>query len=373
MSESFSADCPTSHYSSFQQLHTLEGGAVYQDILWAFPFALTPDSQRLITVELHKTLKIWDFQQGLLQVFLGDRQTLSHAQFLHLSPDGKRCYILYHERPNRYEKRYYIEVKDISTGEIFNTIESKQDWIDSIVVSPDEKLLTLSNPRKGFEVWDLQAKHKLYFQPIPPSRYLRHFTLQFSLDGQLLLYNVDGKTQIYKSYSGTQLYSILWEDGGNYRPIHICADRTTAIGLDYRGFIQQWELTTGGLIQRWQLPNPEVSKASFFSSDGVVLCGVFKTGEIKIWNWKTGELLNTLYCPTYHQRGYQYYSIQTVQFTRDNQFMLTSGTDYTIRIWGNTQYQSCNPPFRYDQDMHQRRSDREQRLLENLFRGAFND
>jgi hypothetical protein len=87
------------NYRAFQYLHTLEGGVVQNDHPTAFPFALTPDSQRLITVELNETLKIWDLRTGFVNALPSNAPNSSNicADKVFISPDGKRCYLTYNQ------------------------------------------------------------------------------------------------------------------------------------------------------------------------------------------------------------------------------------------------------------------------------------
>jgi WD40 repeat protein len=211
------------------------------------------------------------------------------------------------------------------------------------------------------EVWDLQAKRPLYCHQLSSL-----ISVNFSPDGQLLLMRDYDGLKVCESQTGHVLYTL---DRGYYG-LHMSSDSETCLALaNGSDLIRQWNLKTGEMIQSWPLPKLSYDdRARLFSPDGRVLCSTpsdnhrllgvsdysekIKEEDIKLWDWRTGELLSAVPV-NIHSEGEPWlegviphkldqgrhlrhgHQIYEVQFTPDGRFIVTSGGDYTIRIWGS--------------------------------------
>lgn len=306
-------------YRSFQRLFTFEGNYVQGSGSYRHIYAVSPDSQYLVTHSFDETLKVWSLRTGdLLGSFQGNKEGLSFGTEIVISLDGQKCFIGYSDGT--------IRIKSLETGQIIEILKGAAH-ATSIALSQDGQQLVIGCQKTGVQVWDLEAKQSRRFEK--SSWYVQF--VAFSPDGQLMISEARGPIKVWHRHTGELLHTLNWEEksGGPFAA-QISLDGETVVAVSSGGIVQQWNLKTGELLRSLRLhPTRSYSNASSaaFSPDGRTLLESPSSvaGGIELWNWQTGELLYSMEAPS---------SADSVVFSPNGRFAVGRGKDGKIRVWG---------------------------------------
>jgi WD40 repeat protein/serine/threonine protein kinase len=235
-----------------------------------------PDGKRLILAGTG----IWDAQTGKELLNFKNHTTsvgLKDSPAAALSPDGKRCALVYDKT---------LKVWDVQTGQELLTLKLKYPpsglFTHRFVFSPDGKQLAASGPEREVTVWDVQ--------PVPcGGAAVAYFSL--SPDGKRVAtasQNADQKdaaeVQIWDAQTGQQLHTL-------------------------KGLVG---FTRSGTVRLT------------FSPDGKWLAGS-AVSMAKVWDANTGKELATIKDQTLWWPG--------VAFSKDGKRLALSGVDADWKLW----------------------------------------
>lgn len=173
-----------------------------------------------------------------------------------------------------------IEFWDLSTGQRTRTISTGRDRSSRLAISPDGRWLVSNSTQPVGRVWDLESGEEVT-QINGHSGIVTQ--LQFSPEGsQLITASDDGTTRLWESGSGIPLRTLNHE--------------------------------------RWV-------RGMTVSPDGSLIATSSLDDTVKVWERETGRLVYSLY-------GHGWLGGQrAVEFTPDNQRLLSWGDDMFLRIW----------------------------------------
>ncbi|KAK2733737.1 hypothetical protein FQN57_001964 [Myotisia sp. PD_48] len=251
----------------------LTTGKVQNIVIYSFDaplVAISPDGQLLASAGLDSEIKLWDLSRGELRdTYRYNRDTVWSLAF---SPDSQLLASGFLDGG--------IKLWDPTTGRFVRVLYGHSDRVNSVAFSPDSQLLASASDDKTIKLW------------VPTTGQLQH-TLEGHSDWVLsVAFSPDGK---------------LLASGSR--------DRT----------IKLWDPTLGWLHSTLKAPHQEVTLL-VFSPDGQLLVSVCKTTTVNFWNPTTGWLFDT--------DTFTYYcsSIHSVEFSSDNQLLVSSNT----KCWDST-------------------------------------
>lgn len=101
----------------------------------------------------------------------------------------------------------------------------------------------------------------------------------------------------------------------------------TEVALDMEGHVVLWDVATNQRMRTFvqEVRNIRGASSLTFSADGRLLALGTQTGQTRIWEVATGQLLQTLAGHT----G----PVRAVAFRLDGQQLATGGADHTVRLW----------------------------------------
>ncbi|ABA24807.1 WD-40 repeat-containing protein (plasmid) [Trichormus variabilis ATCC 29413] len=99
------------------------------------------------------------------------------------------------------------------------------------------------------------------------------------------------------------------------------------------GSLNLWDVQTGKLIRTLQHSEPVLGVV--FSPDGQTLVSNLDLGSIiRLWNWRTGEIIRIKDDPDAYQKGFENFKTQPATFSLDGQTLFaTSGSGSLLQSW----------------------------------------
>ncbi|MBD2471531.1 WD40 repeat domain-containing protein [Nostoc sp. FACHB-145] len=99
------------------------------------------------------------------------------------------------------------------------------------------------------------------------------------------------------------------------------------------GSLNLWDVQTGKLIRTLKHSDPVIGVV--FSPDGQTLVSNLDLGSIiRLWNWRTGEIIRIKDDPDAYQRGFENFKTQPATFSPDGQTLFaTSGSASLLQSW----------------------------------------
>jgi WD40 repeat protein len=201
-------------------------------------------------------------------------------------------------------------------------------WVMSVTVSPDGKWMASGSRDKTLRIWDLETgnclstleghKNNIYSVAITP-------------DGKKILSASDKSVRIWDSLSINQRAQ-LGEYKNEGRSVFALDNSTQALSGGWDGTLHLWDITSLSCIKIIQCRKEYLCDifSSTVSQSGKYGLSGHRDGQIRYWNFKTGECLATLKS---HSD-----IVNSVQITSDGYFAVSGSNDKTIKIWDLENY-----------------------------------
>jgi len=254
-----------------------------------------------------------------VRIFSGHQGAITAISF---SPDGRLLASASLDRS--------VRLWDIATRKNLRILRGHTDEVYTVVFSPDGQYLASSGYDRRVIVWQ-PASGKIV-QNISLSSWST--AIGFSADGRLGVADHQGNIAILNPKTGLMIRK--WKvDLGVFSLAFSPDGRSLVTG----GPINVWDVQTGEKLK--ELPAPGGVTAIVFSPDGRFLVTAHWRGSARLWNFATGELINTLE-PKVTRRvrgpsGYVALDLEmpmaAAAFSPDGKFVLTAGEDKAVRIW----------------------------------------
>jgi WD40 repeat protein len=298
--------------------------------------AIAPDGKTLASGSYDRTIKLWNLETGELQTTLkGHTSALLSLAF---SPDGKTLA----SSSNMEFQDASIKIWDLQRGSVKQNLG--KSWLAlraaSVAFSPDGQ--HLASGHLGFTALDTA----IYLWHLPSGKVKSTLkghgwevhSVAFTPDGQKLVSGgIDGAIMTW-NWRGEKREQTLkgaedWLQGfrgwfdttvGFIWDLAISPDGEAIASADTgQKLIQIWNLKTGKLLRTVTQPEG-YPLAVTFSPDGETLASGGKDNRVRLWNYRSGELLQTLE---------HFGPVKAVVFSPDGKTLVSGSEDQTVKIW----------------------------------------
>ncbi|MBD2343633.1 WD40 repeat domain-containing protein [Anabaena subtropica] len=317
----------------WQYRHTLRG---HTDSINAV--AITSDSKTLISTSDDKTIKVWNLNPPKLLSTLPKQK------------DELLCVAIANNNQTLVsgDKEGNVQIWNLQTGDLITTLPKiHKRLIHSIAISPDGKTFATGSANKTIQIWNINPLERLY---LTPKQEAQINVVKIAFDSQTLISGDDqGTIKIWNLLTRELLNTLL---NGHERSINCLAlsqdGKMFATGSSDK-IIKIWNLQTGALLQTLNQEggseeegNTPINAIAFCPNSQIIVSGsegnkfgfgktrIYFGGSIRIWNIKTGTLLQT--------RSKAHTSpINSLAISSDGQVLVTASKAGSMIIWQRAQ------------------------------------
>jgi WD40 repeat protein len=358
----FSAKGSTiSMWSTFEQEEDCQLGGGHREV--AVELALSRDGKTLLSGSWDNTARLWDTQTGEeLHILRGHSGPVSAVSFC---ADGKRVLtgsrdetiILWDAKSGAILKRFrdypeegYADIYslavtpddkafvsggfdgiaklwDLQTGNIIRTFPGHSQPIGSLDISPDGKYLATGILGDTVVIYNLRTgKEERVFSPrhgIQNGGFIN--SISFSPNGKDLLVSGLGNTaSIWDLDEGRKKQEFIGHESG-VNCARFSSDGERVITGSYDKTVKNWDTQTGKLLKNIPSRSSPISSIAL-SHDGLYVYVSDEGPGIYKYDWEAGKKMH--FFPPRQMKGGS-----LLELSPDNQYVVTAGEDYAIRMW----------------------------------------
>jgi WD40 repeat protein len=197
-----------------------------------------------------------------------------------------------------------------------------RDYVRSVAISPDGRLLASGFLYEGIKVWEVDSG--------VPLRSLRGHTasvnsIAFSPDSQWLVSGSRDRTiKLWDVYAGHEIRTLESHDCGEVRAVTFSPDGLWLASGSTDSTVRLWRVITGAEVQAMEGHERPVT-STVFSPDGRYIASGSLDRTLKLWEAATGREVKTF---EGHTAG-----VASLAYSPDGRLLVSGGEDKMVRIW----------------------------------------
>jgi WD40 repeat protein len=224
-----------------------------------------------------------------------------------------------------------IQLWDVETGEVRQTLIGHTNAIYKAVFSPDEKLLASSSRDATARIWDVATGRELY----KLSGYRCAVkTVVFSPNGEMLASTGnDGILKLWNVKTGKELRSLIHTDSPNVDngiySVVFSRNGKKIYASNGDGTISEWETATGNETRNWKAHDTGVFALAFTLDYRVLASNGYFDYTVKLWDTSNWRVIRTL--ANKKTEGWQE-KVQAIAFSPNGKLIAISEVGFDIKL-----------------------------------------
>jgi WD40 repeat protein len=297
--------------------HTLTG---HQGLFAAIKtIAISPQLPLVATGSEDQTIRLWNINTGAeIGILTGHQKSVETIAF-HPHQSGR---LFSGDRSGQ------IKLWQVDPAEELISIDSQQDKVNCLAISPDGKLIISGGSDKTIKIWyfGLSDERSIDYLATLKAHQLAVNGIAFNpIEGEVKFASVssDRRVMLWGIESKTPL-SILSNHTQSVKTLAFSPDGKFLATAGDDGLIQLWDLDNRKLARTISAHRWTISSLSFLA-DGVTLISASWDENVKFWNVKSGEEID---CLSTHLA-----EILGMEICDNRQCIVTASRDRTAKIW----------------------------------------
>ncbi|MCG9128744.1 WD40 repeat domain-containing protein [Candidatus Poribacteria bacterium] len=302
---------------------------------WITSLAFTPEDTILTSVDYNGTVKLWNMKTKEGHSYLNIEQNLRDCAVSHSQNAN-----LYAAMGNNSTTAFYslgsgmiggvaglpvemFQLWDLTTKEELHGPWTHQNYyINAVTFSPDNKMLVVSDRRKGILSWNIDTGEEIVL-----------FNLQSHWRNRLI-FSPNGKILAFQGrHSTTHIWNFetLQEITPEYLERNTSAlafsKDNMMLAIANRNQIVLWDIVENGFNERGTIKTSNIEEITFSPDGKFIITSNSHVGinYINVWDIETGDELLSLNGHTE--------KIRVLKFSHNGKILATGSTDGTILLW----------------------------------------
>ncbi|MEM7553917.1 MAG: WD40 repeat domain-containing protein [Cyanobacteria bacterium P01_A01_bin.84] len=308
--------------------------------IWSIAsLAFTSDGKTLVSGSFDHTIKVWNLKTGKMVRTLDFHK--DGVNSVVLTPDAKLLVSAGGAAQTNTDTK--IKVWDLNQGKLVRTLKGHKMGVKSLLILPDGQTLISASYDKTIKVWNLRTG-KLLRTLIGHKAWVK--TLALSPDGKILASGggspaakTDRKIRIWDLSTGKLLKTLT----GNSYPINFLSfsnDGNTLISGNNRK-IKLWDLNRSQVQNQFTVSQLGDISSITASPDKETLVITSLNGGIELWNLKTGKQVDTLVKAVENPQNFDRLYPSTTAFSPDGKTLAVgyggaaelSNFSINLKVW----------------------------------------
>ncbi len=277
--------------------------------------AISPDDQLLVTGATDGAAYVWQLSNGLLQrVLSGHTGAVESVAF---SPDGTLIATGSSDQS--------VMLWRAGDGTLLRTLKGHEGSVHAIAFSADSTSIASASQDRTIKLWRVSDGTLLRTVSGSPAPI---WSVAFNAQGTLLMSgDASGEVRLWRVSDRTKLQALSYHTG-SVRSLALSADgHWAATGTQNDEFINFWRVQDESLSLVRKIGADKTGVSSLqFNSDSTLLAMGGTDGSLHFFRVSNGESLGAL--------AAHHCALQSLRFAPSNQWLATTGCDFTLRLWG---------------------------------------
>jgi WD40 repeat protein len=282
-------------------------------------FEFTPDGKRLITASYNHLVELWDLRSGQLTntVFVNADTFETVVD----EPDGKCLQLNDWWAVPVWDVEGFRTASADESVEPLMVLEGHTNRVDVLMLSTDAKKLITGSRDTTIKVWDLQSGECLQTLEGHSNRIS---ALEFTPDQKRLVSGAEDKTLKVWDLGTGKCLTTLYGHGGAVGAIALTSSGKHVISASDDATVKVWDLTKHYPNVQLNRHRARISALAVTPNDKKVISGSFD-GGMKVWDFESHECLYTLEAHSGE--------INAIGVTPDGKTIVSGSSDKLLKVW----------------------------------------
>ncbi|MEW6526280.1 MAG: caspase family protein [Spirochaetota bacterium] len=213
-----------------------------------------------------------------------------------------------------------IKLWDVASGRLLRTLAGHSDTVEAIAFSPDGFILVSASADKTIKLWDVVSGEIV--QRFDTTSYVK--AVAYAHDGKIIASGgEDGKITLWDVTTGKTLKK-FYGHKSDITSLAFSANDQYIVSASKDGTIKLWEISTGEPVRTFIGHTGEVTSIAIMPNGKFLISGS-SDATVKVWNVYAQQLVHTFQG---HKGG-----VSSVSVSSNGKLIASGSLDYTIKVW----------------------------------------